>query len=1439
VAFGVLGSVGNVPDERESASVAPTHSEVDRGPSATPSAGPGGFESLLRGVSAQGPGAASPQDLATLAALQRSAGNAAVLRLLRSVAPPPVDDSRRRIAREPAPAAPGGALLVPDEGTPPGPGQMALTPFLDQVEQSVKAIAERELSASIYRVAGCPWIEHWLGYYRQRSPDEVDAAVRRYAPDAGSARTIEDYLRLITERVTEGIVGWQATGQLPDGLAAGGAGAAPGAAEGAAAAAASPPVAAGAPEQGVARAPASTGRPLDPAAQARMGSAFGTDFSDVRVHAGPAGQALASREHARAVTIGRDISFAAGRYAPGTPAGDALLAHELAHVQQQTDGPTVARLEDAGLEADADLAALDALTELYLPGGGRRAASAQRTGPAIQRCGDDIEVPEQAPPRAYPEIVKELQGLKGRKEAVLAGKEPDSNLPEINKRIEEIGAELQRMGVKLETAEIMERLSVDPTTDLLQVRGQIVRMPPGEPHHGDKLEFHARLDYVPPGRLVKYAWRWRGKNREYEFGDTGRRSSKDHVDIGTGFWYGQQDVTAGGGMEVKCYVYLGDDDKEATPAPLSTGWMDLKKPHVEDFSLKSSQKVTITDVPVIFEPAIWAPTPDKHWLDWDINGTKVAENHFVLNYKFGKPGSYKVTATLYGKGDTILSSRGKRIDAKSIDIVVQDPDKAGEQMLGQMSGEQAPPSTKRLEATLESSIKEIEGRVADGGEQRDFWVERLKAQRKRLAKLRENIPDLASSDVLPDDPSSVEAGHAYTGPVKAVLILPSGGGPQPLNIHVRAWQDAGKWRARIVDMTSSDVYAREGSGTAAVDAYAAAFREWIDDHPYPRGGKVKYEFNPPGWSVPTTFKCRDTAWETVKAWVDGILTVGGIIVGGLLLLTPEPTGATKALGYLFISASVARSAIAIYENLELGIDALDSRNVIEGLSILTSALGVSGSLMRQYGVRAVSPLIYRVGNWTVMASLAGDVGTMAFVSKEALASLRAIQGDPTKDDGEKNAEFLRVSASLFASGAMFFVTNKDLLKQGLKPSDFFKVNPKVAAAGGGAQPSLTTGSRLDLGLELKKAGDLHTAERLGAGKIGDAELLDRHASLPWLKSGAPADVGEVAKRLSPAALNSVKDASVAEVRKALDKVADDKLFGNLAEHYKSGAKMRDLAAGMAKIEQALAGQPERIASMKRTAALQAKGGMDGFDKWVDQAQSRLPATGAPTPEHIKGTTELTGELDAMEALAKEATDPNKMLVFTPAPQMPPGVPTPRSFDITIYDKTEKIAPGGARTPERLIEVHTETKEVGQSIHLHTGVAHAASKLPLDRPKPVKGGPKTATITPGATLPTASKEAAVVLTKWPPAKTASKTVNADGSYELIHGGGTKNGHIADDLVRELNGPTLDSVGAQYLDRVTIVDGKSGRKIFSLVNEPAVPTVPPAAPGDGGRKRWKRE
>lgn len=77
------------------------------------------------------------------------------------------------------------------------------------------------------------------------------------------------------------------------------------------------------------------GRPLDPATRALMEPRFGHDFSRVRIHTGAHAAASARAVEARAYTVGRDIVFGAGQYAPGTEPGRRLLAHELTHVAQQ------------------------------------------------------------------------------------------------------------------------------------------------------------------------------------------------------------------------------------------------------------------------------------------------------------------------------------------------------------------------------------------------------------------------------------------------------------------------------------------------------------------------------------------------------------------------------------------------------------------------------------------------------------------------------------------------------------------------------------------------------------------------------------------------------------------------------------------------------------------------------------------------------------------------------------------------------------------------------------------------------------------------------------------------------------------------------------------------------------------------------------------------
>ena len=81
-----------------------------------------------------------------------------------------------------------------------------------------------------------------------------------------------------------------------------------------------------------------TGRPLDSGTRGFMESSFGQDFGGVRVHTSARAADAASSVAAQAFTVGNDIAFAAGRYAPYTQSGRRLLAHELAHTVQQAGG---------------------------------------------------------------------------------------------------------------------------------------------------------------------------------------------------------------------------------------------------------------------------------------------------------------------------------------------------------------------------------------------------------------------------------------------------------------------------------------------------------------------------------------------------------------------------------------------------------------------------------------------------------------------------------------------------------------------------------------------------------------------------------------------------------------------------------------------------------------------------------------------------------------------------------------------------------------------------------------------------------------------------------------------------------------------------------------------------------------------------------------------
>ncbi len=85
------------------------------------------------------------------------------------------------------------------------------------------------------------------------------------------------------------------------------------------------------------------------------------DVADrIRIHASQDAAAWADAVDAEAFAFGHDIIFAAGAFSPGTTAGRKLLAHEIAHVlQQTTEGLPAATSAQA--EADADAFAADVL----------------------------------------------------------------------------------------------------------------------------------------------------------------------------------------------------------------------------------------------------------------------------------------------------------------------------------------------------------------------------------------------------------------------------------------------------------------------------------------------------------------------------------------------------------------------------------------------------------------------------------------------------------------------------------------------------------------------------------------------------------------------------------------------------------------------------------------------------------------------------------------------------------------------------------------------------------------------------------------------------------------------------------------------------------------------------------------------------------------------
>ncbi len=351
-------------------------------------------------------------------------GSPAALRLR-----PVVPLVQRQVATESAPTAPtpettpqttSASLLVEDDAESIGPGQLRKREFLAQLRAEVCAASDAALARVGRSTEGCPYLDRWFAYYEQQSSAHVERAIRRYAPETASASSARDYIPPVVARVRQGVERWASTGEIsgvPEELMStmgglGGLGARVAGAFGGALGGlvrgigslffmAQPGGPRPADPQTV-QARLGAGQPLESATRTRMERAFGADFGTVRVHRDANAASLARNLNARAFTLGNNVAFAAGEYQPGTILGDALLAHELAHVVQQGGAAAQVAPLEAGssgshaLEHDADRAAGGVLAQLW---GGAQGAAADlarnavprlRSGLRLQRCASNL-----------------------------------------------------------------------------------------------------------------------------------------------------------------------------------------------------------------------------------------------------------------------------------------------------------------------------------------------------------------------------------------------------------------------------------------------------------------------------------------------------------------------------------------------------------------------------------------------------------------------------------------------------------------------------------------------------------------------------------------------------------------------------------------------------------------------------------------------------------------------------------------------------------------------------------------------------------------------------------------------------------------------------------------------------------------------------------------
>ena len=296
-------------------------------------------------------------------------------------------------------ATASSSSVIVDDASTPGEGQMRRSEFLGALRGRVFATATEALSGTPFSGNVSGYIDSYFAQYSGSPASQLERTIRQQEPAAAGAQSASHLISIVNARVLSEI-----RRRIPEGGIMQSVGSAV-----SSAGSAISDVASGVgnflfKENSGGAKPATSptavmhnlgkGSHLDAGSQSRMESVFGTSFSNVEIHTDNKAAQLSGGMNARAFTVGNHIAFASGEHKPGTLIGDALMAHELAHVIQQQGQHD--ELQSAGhmgyeqFEEDADNSAVSAMLSLKgikgLKGLGKKLLPRLKSKLGLQRC---------------------------------------------------------------------------------------------------------------------------------------------------------------------------------------------------------------------------------------------------------------------------------------------------------------------------------------------------------------------------------------------------------------------------------------------------------------------------------------------------------------------------------------------------------------------------------------------------------------------------------------------------------------------------------------------------------------------------------------------------------------------------------------------------------------------------------------------------------------------------------------------------------------------------------------------------------------------------------------------------------------------------------------------------------------------------------------------